>query len=102
MRIAPPPALVCCFREPLSGSGFGPARASHHPQRNAEVVAITEWLSRCLLTGHRVMLLFRRSFITNCSVSYFGRIKPSALPGSKPSPQQPPGATFHFPMKPFD
>jgi predicted nucleic acid-binding protein len=27
-----------------------------HPQRNAEVVAITEWLSRCLLSGHRIIV----------------------------------------------
>ena len=27
-----------------------------HPQRNAEVVAVTEWLSRCLLSGHRIIV----------------------------------------------
>ncbi len=27
-----------------------------HPQRNAEVVGITDWLSQCLLSGHRVMV----------------------------------------------
>lgn len=34
----------------------GPLGLLTHPQRNAEVVAITEWLSRCLLTGHRVII----------------------------------------------
>ncbi len=27
-----------------------------HPQRNAEVVAITDWLAQCLLTGHRIIV----------------------------------------------
>jgi predicted nucleic acid-binding protein len=34
----------------------GPLGLLTHPQRNVEVVAITEWLSRCLLTGHRVII----------------------------------------------
>ena len=34
----------------------GPLGLLTHPQRNAEVVAITEWLSRCLLSGHRVIV----------------------------------------------
>ena len=34
----------------------GPLGLLTHPQRNAEVVAITEWLSRCLLSGHRVII----------------------------------------------
>ena len=34
----------------------GPLGLLTHPQRNAEVVAITEWLSRCLLTGRRVII----------------------------------------------
>jgi predicted nucleic acid-binding protein len=29
---------------------------STHPQRNAEVVAITEWLSQCLHSGYRVII----------------------------------------------
>jgi len=27
-----------------------------HPQRSAKVAAITEWLSRCILSGHRVIV----------------------------------------------
>ncbi len=27
-----------------------------HPQRNAEVVAITDWLTQCLLSGHRIIV----------------------------------------------
>ncbi len=27
-----------------------------HPQRNAEVVAITDWLAQCLLSGHRIIV----------------------------------------------
>jgi predicted nucleic acid-binding protein len=34
----------------------GPLGLLTHPQRNAEVVAITEWLSRCLLSGHRIIV----------------------------------------------
>jgi predicted nucleic acid-binding protein len=34
----------------------GPLGLLTHPQRNAEVVSITEWLSRCLLSGHRVIV----------------------------------------------
>ena len=34
----------------------GPLGLLTHPQRNAEVVAITEWLSRCLLRGQRVII----------------------------------------------
>jgi predicted nucleic acid-binding protein len=34
----------------------GPIGLLTHPQRNAEVLAITEWLSRCLLSGHRVIV----------------------------------------------
>ncbi len=34
----------------------GPLGLLTHPQRSAEVVAITEWLSGCLLSGHRVII----------------------------------------------
>ena len=34
----------------------GPFGLITHPQRNGEVVAITEWLSRCVLNGHRVIV----------------------------------------------
>jgi predicted nucleic acid-binding protein len=34
----------------------GPLGLLTHPQRNTEVVAITEWLSRCLLSGHRIIV----------------------------------------------
>ena len=34
----------------------GPLGLLTHPQRNAEVVAVTEWLSRCLLSGHRIII----------------------------------------------
>lgn len=34
----------------------GPLGLITHPQRNGEVVAITEWLSRCVLNGHRVIV----------------------------------------------
>ena len=34
----------------------GPLGLLTHPQQNAEVVAITEWLARCLLSGHRVIV----------------------------------------------
>ena len=34
----------------------GPLGLLTHPQRNSEVVAIAEWLSRCLLSGHRVIV----------------------------------------------
>jgi predicted nucleic acid-binding protein len=34
----------------------GPLGLLTHPQRNAEVVAITEWLSLCLLAGHRIII----------------------------------------------
>ena len=34
----------------------GPLGLLTHPQRNVEVVAITEWMSRCLLSGHRVIV----------------------------------------------
>jgi hypothetical protein len=34
----------------------GPLGLLLHPQRSAEVVAVTEWLSRCLLNGSRVFV----------------------------------------------
>ena len=34
----------------------GPLGLITHPQRSTEVVAVTEWLSRCLLSGSRVMV----------------------------------------------
>ena len=34
----------------------GPLGLLTHPQRNTEVVAIADWLSRCLLRGHRVII----------------------------------------------
>jgi predicted nucleic acid-binding protein len=34
----------------------GPLGLLTHPQRNAEVVAIAEWLSQCLLSGHRIIV----------------------------------------------
>jgi hypothetical protein len=34
----------------------GPLGLLTHPQRNAEVAASTEWLSRRLLSGHRVIV----------------------------------------------
>jgi predicted nucleic acid-binding protein len=34
----------------------GPLGLLTHPQRNAEVVAITEWVSQCLLAGHRIII----------------------------------------------
>jgi predicted nucleic acid-binding protein len=34
----------------------GPLGLLTHPQRNAEVIAITEWLARCLLSGDRVIV----------------------------------------------
>ena len=34
----------------------GPLGLLTHPQRNAEVVAITEWLSQCLLRGHQIVI----------------------------------------------
>jgi predicted nucleic acid-binding protein len=34
----------------------GPLGVITHPQRSAEVVAVSEWLSRCLLSGGRVIV----------------------------------------------
>ncbi len=34
----------------------GPLGLLTHPQRSAEVIAVTEWLSRCLLSGDRVII----------------------------------------------
>jgi predicted nucleic acid-binding protein len=34
----------------------GPLGLLTHPQRSAEVIAVTEWLSRCLLSGTRVIV----------------------------------------------
>jgi len=34
----------------------GPLGLITHPQRSAEVLAVTEWLSRCLLSGCRVIV----------------------------------------------
>lgn len=34
----------------------GPLGLLTHPQRNAEVVGINDWLWRCLLKGHRVIV----------------------------------------------
>lgn len=34
----------------------GPLGLLTHPQRNAEVVAITDWLSQCLRAGNRVIV----------------------------------------------
>ena len=34
----------------------GPLGLITHPQRSAEVLAVTEWLSRCLLSGSRVIV----------------------------------------------
>jgi predicted nucleic acid-binding protein len=34
----------------------GPLGLITHPQRSAEVLAVTEWLSRCLLNGSRVVV----------------------------------------------
>ena len=34
----------------------GPLGLITHPQRSAEVLAFTEWLSRCLLSGSRVIV----------------------------------------------
>jgi hypothetical protein len=33
----------------------GPLGLITHPQRSAEVLAVTEWLSRCLLSGSQVI-----------------------------------------------
>jgi predicted nucleic acid-binding protein len=34
----------------------GPLGLITHPQRSAEVLAVTEWLSRCLLSGSQVIV----------------------------------------------
>ena len=34
----------------------GPLGLLTHPQRSAEVIAVTEWLSRCLMNGARVVV----------------------------------------------
>jgi predicted nucleic acid-binding protein len=34
----------------------GPLGLITHPQRSAEVIAVTDWLSRCLFSGFRVMV----------------------------------------------
>ncbi|MBL8227924.1 MAG: hypothetical protein JNL98_05585 [Bryobacterales bacterium] len=34
----------------------GPLGLLTHPQRSADVVGVAEWLSRCLLSGHRVIV----------------------------------------------
>ena len=34
----------------------GPLGLLTHPQRSAEVLAVTEWLTRCLLSGSRVIV----------------------------------------------
>ncbi len=34
----------------------GPLGLLTHPQRSAEVIAVTEWLSRCLLNGSRAIV----------------------------------------------
>lgn len=34
----------------------GPLGLITHPQRSAEVIAVSEWLSRCLLSGSRVIV----------------------------------------------
>jgi predicted nucleic acid-binding protein len=34
----------------------GPLGLVTHPQRNTEVVAITDWLARCLLAGDRIIV----------------------------------------------
>jgi hypothetical protein len=34
----------------------GPLGLLTHPQRSAEVLAVAEWLSRCLLSGSRVIV----------------------------------------------
>lgn len=34
----------------------GPLGLLAHPQRIAEVTGVTQWLSRCLFSGHRVMV----------------------------------------------
>lgn len=34
----------------------GPLGLITHPQRSAEVIAVTDWLSRCLLSGSRVIV----------------------------------------------
>jgi predicted nucleic acid-binding protein len=34
----------------------GPLGLLTHPQRNADVVAITHWLSQCLLSRHRIIV----------------------------------------------
>lgn len=34
----------------------GPLGLLTHPQRSAEVIAVTEWLSRCLLSGSRFIV----------------------------------------------
>ena len=34
----------------------GPLGLLTHPQRSAEVIAVTEWVSRCLLSGKRVIV----------------------------------------------
>ena len=34
----------------------GPLGLITHPQRSAEVIAVAEWLSRCLLSGSRVIV----------------------------------------------
>src|ERR1051326_2126428 len=46
---------------PLSVSRFlfldsAPLGLITHPQRSTRVAAITEWLSRCILNGHRVVV----------------------------------------------
>jgi len=78
----------------------GPLGLLTHPQRNAEVVAINEWLARCLLSGHRVIIpaIVYYELKANC----FAPIKRLALPGSKPLPPQHPVATFRSLTKRFN
>ena len=34
----------------------GPLGLLTHPQRSVEVIAVTQWLSRCLLNGSRIIV----------------------------------------------
>src|ERR1039457_4245961 len=49
-RASPLSVSQCIFLD------SGPLGLLTHPQRSVEVIAVTQWLSRCLLSGTRVIV----------------------------------------------
>jgi hypothetical protein len=77
----------------------GPLGLLTHPQRSVEVIAVTQWLSRCLLSGARTIVPaivyyeLKRELLRAKKTLGVGRLDALSMP--------PQGATFRCLMTPY-